>query len=106
MAIKNTTLTATTEDLVYQSDGQSAVTAIYFCNIGTTPEQINVYAVPTTGVGIADLSNIIYSKLTIAPDDTYIIDTEKLILDNGDRVYAKALTTPDVIVTTVSYVGI
>ena len=43
--------------------------------------------------------------LIIAAADTYILDTERLILENGDSLQVSA-STGSVIQATVSYIGV
>ena len=43
--------------------------------------------------------------LSIAAADTYVMDTEKLILSNNDTIQASA-STGSVIQATVSYIGV
>lgn len=102
MSIQNTVLNDTDTD-VYVSGAPSAVTAIYLCNTDTVPVSFNVFAVKS-GASAALTTNVIYRNVEIAPGDTYIIDSEKLILDTGDSIVAYASTT-GVIVATVSYLG-
>ena len=103
MSIKSTMLSGTAPDTIYQSNGQNAVTTTYFCNVSLGMVTINVYLVPSGG--IATPENLIYWALEIDASDTYIIDTERLILDNGDAVIAEA-SGPGSIVATVSYVEV
>ena len=51
------------------------------------------------------LNNQVYAEVSIAAKDTYIIDMEKLILENGDSLRAKD-DTGAVTTVTVSYVSI
>lgn len=102
MSIHNTTLT-TTPTAVYTSTGQSVITLGYFCNTDTVTQYVNLFLVPNGGS--ADMSNIIYSNVSITPNDTMIVDKEKMILDNGDALYANA-SANSVIVTTIGYIGL
>jgi hypothetical protein len=102
MAIKNTTLD-TTPLAIYTSVNDSAVTTIYFCNKTVGPVTFSVHLAHIEQA--ADATNIIYNNLEIAPTDTFVLDTEKVILADGDSIYATA-NNADSIVATVSYVGI
>lgn len=103
MSITNTTL-STAVAPIYTSSGTSAISVAYFCNTGLSTLTINVHAV-SAGYGIADNTNILYSNLQITPTDTYVLDTEKLLLDNGDFLAANA-SINSAVVSTVSYIGI
>jgi hypothetical protein len=102
MAIKNTTID-TSPTAIYTSLNDSAVTTIYFCNKTTGVVTFNVYVTPFGQP--ADVTSIVYYGIEVAPTDTYVLDTEKIILANGDAIYASA-SNADSIVSTVSYVSI
>lgn len=94
MAITNFTPTTDTSNPAYTASNTVAVTVMYLCNTNTTTPggdaTVNVYVVPngeTVGV-----QHKILSDLTVRGSDTYVMDTEKLILDNGDRIFVE---TPD-----------
>jgi hypothetical protein len=105
MPLINTTLdTAVTE--IYSSIGDTGVSVVYFCNTGGTTT-FNLYLVPSGGS--ASPTNIVYNNVQVASNDTYVMDTEKLILGNGDKIVAQA-GTPFVlgvsgIVATVCWIG-
>ena len=103
MSIKSTVLSGTGPDTVYQSAGQTAVTTAYYCNKSPATVTLNIYLVPSGGTATTD--NLIYWALQIASNDTYVMDSERLIFSNGDFIAAEA-SFPDSIVATVSYVGV
>lgn len=85
MAITSTSLNNTTAS-IFTSDGSNAVTTMYFCNTGQQIAYVTVHMVPKTFS--PGPNNIIYYELPIAVKDTYVLDTEKLILEDGDIIYA------------------
>lgn len=103
MAIQNEVLD-TSPAAVYTSNGNSAVTAIYLCNVSPNTVTFNMFAVPSGDLADPTL-NMIYSAVPITPGDTYVIDTEKLILEGGDSLVAQA-SDVDSIIATVSYLRI
>lgn len=103
MAIQSTTLTGT-PTAIYTSSGTNAVVVAYFCNTGTNPVQFTLYAIPAGGPP-PSASNAIYFHVTLTSNDTYVIDTEKIILDNGDSLWADA-TEDGVVVATVNNIGV
>ena len=103
MAIQNTTITTGSAASVYTSNGSSAITAIYLCNIDSIAQTFDIYAVPNAAPTYAN--SRIYSGVQVQAGDTYVIDTEKLILANGDSIKANASSTSSFAVT-VSYIGI
>lgn len=102
MSIQNTLLTTTAAN-IYVSSGTSAITAVYLCNTDTLVHNFTVYAVPTAEV--PSNTNCIYHNIQLAAGDTYVMDTEKLILGNGDTIRALA-DASSVISATVSSLGI
>ena len=102
MAITSTALD-TTASPIYTSSGDSAVTVLYLCNRSGTATTFNLHIVPDGGS--ADANNIAYSNYTVASGDTYIIDTEKVLLSSGDSLQASA-NVANAIVATTSYIGI
>jgi hypothetical protein len=102
MAIQSTTLSTTTQP-IYTSVGTNAVVVAYFCNTSVNPVTISAHAVKS---GLtANVSNIIYSNVNITAGDTYVVDQEKLILDDGDSLHAVA-SEADVVVVTVCNVEV
>ncbi len=102
MAIKNTVL-GVSPTSIYSSSKTSAVSTIYLCNKSQGMLTFSIYAVPAGQV--ANIDNIIYYDVQLSPTDTYVIDTERLILDNNDSLVALA-SQDNAIVVTVSYVGV
>jgi uncharacterized Zn finger protein len=85
-----------------------ALTCIQACNntnIAGTPQTLtlSVYAVPAGRS--ADATTLIYSEIEITAGDSYIVDQERMVLGNGDSIWAKA-SIAGALVFTVSSVGI
>ena len=109
MAITNTTLTSTSPVTVFQAAGQQAITVMYICNTGNVDVSCNVYCANSGSSSSTD--NMIYNQLLItagnaaSAGDTYVISTEKLILDNGDFVDVEA-NVANVVTVTVSSIAV
>jgi len=103
MAITNTRLTDTLPTRVFESVGQQVISVIYICNTSASAGNVgvNVYCVDSDDSTAGSLDNIIYSQLQIPQNDTYVISTEKLIMDNGDEIEVEA-NVGNVITVTVS----
>lgn len=101
MAISNTVL-STTGNVIYTNSGTSVVSVMYFCNNDASAQTFSLYAVPSGGTPTA--STIIYKNVTVAAGDTFVVDMEKLVLDNGDALVATASANVT-ITATVSHVG-
>ena len=87
------------------------MTCIWVCNTATY-DPLN----PTTGLTYLDLhfvktgdgittTNLIVNQLPVPAGETVTFDTEKIILDNGDRVIASS-AAPANLVATVSTLGV
>ncbi len=51
-------------------------------------------------------NNKIYNALTIQGTDTYVIDTEKMILASGDKIYVETPDSSSSVVATISTIGL
>ena len=87
---------------VYTSSGNTAVTTMYLTNPTASAITMNLFAV-MSGFA-ANGTNIIYSNASIAANDTLILEWERIILNDGDKLHANA--APAGLVTTISYVSI
>ena len=103
MAITNYVL-GTSPANIYISSGNTVVSTMYFCNNNTSAINLNVYLLQSSAT-VANASVQIYKDVQLASGDTYIVDMEKLVLANGEKIQANA-TTANVVTATVSYVGI
>ena len=110
MAIQSTAI-GTSNTTLYTSSGNTAVTCIWVCNTATY-DPLN----PTTGLTYLDLhfvktgdgittTNLIVNQLPVPAGETVTFDTEKIILDHGDRVIASS-AAPANLVATVSTLGV
>lgn len=102
MAINNTAINGTAAS-IYTSSGSSAITTIHLCNYTGSAVYANVYAVPSGGV--ANNTTVIYSNVQITAYNSLIVYQEKLILSNGDAIYADCSASNSV-TATVSSIGI
>lgn len=84
---------------VYASVGNTAVTTMYLVNATNSAVTVNVFAV-AGGANVANpLRNLLYSNLVIAGNDTYVIDSERLLMSQGDSIRANASTGSSVLAT-------
>ena len=100
MALISTLLTTTNSTAVYTSTGNTTCTVIYICNstAGSVTVDINV---GTT----ASADNLIYKALSINANDTYVIDRERIMFENGQKVFITA-SVASAISVTVSYIEV
>ncbi len=109
MAIKQRLATTTTTalDFVFQASADTAVTSIHLCNVTSNDAVVNIYLLPSDGsTTVPTENNKIYNSLTIQGTDTYIIDTEKMILSSGDKIYVETPDSSSSVVATISTIGL
>lgn len=94
MAITSAAIT-TSATSVYTSTGSNAITCIIICNLfqfdamNPALNTTNFYLYATNG-GVPTDVNLIVNGLPITAGETLSLDQEKLVLENGDKLYAKA----------------
>lgn len=103
MAIAQEVITTAGATLYTSASGSSAITAMYLMNNHSSTVVVQLHIVLSGGsIGT---SNKIIKDLSIAAGDTYVIDTERLVLGNGDSVRATA-DVDSVVYSTISYLGV
>jgi len=105
MAITNTRLTTTDSTRVFQASSVEAITVMYLCNTSASTVTVDVYCIDSDDSTAGSVDNTIYSQLQLTANDTYVIDTEKLILDVSDEIEVEA-DTADAITVTVSSIAV
>lgn len=102
MAITNSQLSSTAKTEVFVASGENAITCVILCNTSlTTDASVSVWAVPAA-VAAGD-ANKILNEIELPAGETFSMDTERLILADGDSIQAQA--SQNLIVTaTVSFV--
>src|SRR5210317_339341 len=104
MAITNFQGTANTSSAAFTAAADTAVTVTYITNKTSSQGTVNIYVVPS-GQSVSENYKL-YNNLTIHAEDTYIIDTEKLILESGDRIYIEAPDSAAQFNATISTIGL
>ena len=100
-----TTITAL--DHVFAATADTAVTSIHLCNLTAENAVIDVYVLPNDGSTTAPTeNNKIYNTLNIQGTDTYVIDTEKMIMSAGDKLFIETPDSSSSVVATVSTIGL
>ena len=88
---------------VYTSTNTTAITCMFFMNDNAASRTLDVHVVKNgESLGTA---NKIVKTITIDPADTYVINIEKLVLENGDTIQCVASAATS-IYATVSSVSI
>ena len=99
--------TITAGDHIFEATADTAVTSIHMCNITSSDATINIYLLPEDGSTTAPTEeNKIYNTLTISATDSYVIDTEKMILGNGDKIYVQNVDSSGQVIVTISTIGL
>ena len=104
MAITNFQVAATTGSAAFTAGADTAVTVIYITNKTDNDGTVDVYVTPN-GVSVS-ANHLVYSQLTIKARDTYIIDTEKMILETGAKIYVVAPDSAAQFNATISTIGL
>jgi len=94
-------------DHCFAATADTAVTSIHLCNLTNENATIDVYILPNDGsTTVPTENNKIYNSLTIPGTDSYIIDTEKMILANGDKIYVQNADSTGQVIVTISTIGL
>lgn len=103
--ISATTVAQTTPTAVYTSSGATAVTFASFTNYAASAATLTLHIVKSGG-SAAD-NNMLLDALSITAGDTHelYVAGEKLLLDNGDAIYASS-DTATAINAIISYTSI
>lgn len=103
MTIAQAQISNVSATTILTASGNVATTTMIFCNTTAAAATLTIYIVPSAG-SPGD-SNTIIKSLSIIAYDTYVFDTSKLILANGDTVRAIS-DTNNAITATITYVGV
>ena len=99
--------TLTANEHVFAATADTAVTSIHMCNITGADAVVDIFLLPNDGsTTVPTENNKIYNSLTIQASDSYIIDTEKMILSNGDKIFVETPDSAGSVVATISTIGL
>lgn len=104
MAISNVRVESTQTTIIFDTPllEEHAVTTMFFCNQSDTVDTaLDLYIVP--GTDPLTTGTQIIKSLSLPATETFVFDAEKLILENGDKIYARA-TVDQIVVATISSV--
>jgi len=96
MTIKNTQIESANITEIFSATGQQAITTMIFCNTDpSTDATVDVFVVPDgSNPGQATQT---MKALSLPATETFVLDTERLILEDGDTIHAQS--SVDAIVT-------
>jgi hypothetical protein len=86
-----------TDTTLYTSTNTTAITALLLCNTHTSDITVSVHVVESGG-SVAD-NRCILKDYVIPAKDTFTLDMEKIILDNGDFVSGIASSSSKITAT-------
>jgi hypothetical protein len=87
--ITATNLTDTNHTDIFVSDGENGITTLMICNhTASTDAVVDAWVVPNGSA--RSNANQILKSLTIVASDTFVMDMEKLILGDGDKIILKS----------------
>ena len=104
MAITNFQVGTGLGSAAFTAGAETAITVIYITNKTDGDGTVDVYVVPNGGSVSAN--HLVYSQLTIKARDTYILDTEKMILETGAKIYIAAPDSAAQFNATISTIGL
>jgi hypothetical protein len=87
MTIRNTQI-ATIPTQIFIADQQQAITTMVFCNVSTLTTTVSVFAVPFGSN--AGITTQIINEVEIPPTETFVMDTERLVLEDNDAIFAQS----------------
>jgi hypothetical protein len=87
MTIRNTQI-ATIPTQIFLADQQQAITTMVFCNVSTLTTTVSVFAVPFGAS--AGITTQIINEVEIPPTETFVMDTERLVLEDNDTIQAQS----------------
>lgn len=88
MAITSYALT-TTPTAIFTASGSNVISTMYYCNADTgNAHAVSVWLVANGGTALN--LNMIYNNVNVAAKDTLVVDREKIVLENGDSIWAYA----------------
>ena len=88
MAITQAGAVGTSATTMYTSTNQTAITCMFFMNDNAAARTLDVHVVKNGATAAA--TNKIVKTISIDGADTYVVNTEKLVLDNGDMIQCVA----------------
>jgi hypothetical protein len=104
MAITNYQVVTNYDNAAFTASAETAVTVIYITNKTDGDGTVDVYVVPNGG-SVGEPFKV-YTQLTIPARDTYILDTEKMILETGAKIYIVAPDSAAQFNATISTIGL
>ena len=104
MAITNFQVGTGTGSAAFTASADTAVTVMYITNKTDGNGTVDIYVVPN-GASVS-ANHLVYTQLSIQARDTYVVDTEKMILETGAKIYIAAPDSAAQFNATISTIGL
>ena len=104
MAITNFQVGTGIGSAAFTAGADTAVTVMYITNKTDGAGTVDIYVVPN-GDSVS-ANHLVYSQLSIQARDTYVVDTEKMILETGAKIYIAAPDSAAQFNATISTIGL
>jgi hypothetical protein len=104
MAITNFQVGTGTSSAAFTAGADTAVTVMYITNKTDGNGTVDIYVVPN-GASVS-VNHLVYTQLSIQARDTYVVDTEKMILETGAKIYIAAPDSAAQFNATISTIGL
>ena len=89
MSITSSNVTTTASNIYVATGGTHAAMTFYFANYTNSANAVfSLYAVKS-GYS-ANTFNVLYTNVLVQAGDTYVMDSERLFLDDNDSLVARA----------------
>lgn len=108
MAIVNEQLgTGDTTVITVPASTTYAVLTILVCNTSDVDSsEFTMYFIPGGGSSTAGPGTMVVNSMPMAPAETFTFDTEKLILNEGDKIVMNTTTPYNILTATVSFMEV
>ena len=104
MAITNYQVGTGTGSAAFTAGADTAVTVMYITNKTDGNGTVDIYVVPN-GASVS-ANHLVYTQLSIQARDTYVVETEKMILETGAKIYIAAPDSAAQFNATISTIGL
>jgi|TARA_R110000851_G_scaffold142338_1_gene280788 hypothetical protein len=104
MAITNFQVGTGIGSAAFTASADTAVTVMYITNKTDGNGTVDIYVVPN-GASVS-ANHLVYTQLSIQARDTYVVDTEKMILETGAKIYIAAPDSAAQFNATISTIGL
>lgn len=104
MPIQNNFISSSGVTPVFTATNEVAITTVFLCNTSDTQNcNVDVHLTPS-GIS-AGSATMVFKQLYLPAAETFVFDTEKILLTSGDKIQALS-DVGGIVTVTVSYVQV